>query len=169
MQASDFDWGSVPDWIAGVGTAGALILGFIVLRRDVRARSDETQRRAADDEDRRRRQASKVSGRVDMVPTPLLDGGGPTIMKLFATARNGSDEPIYRVVGLMIDSLTKEDIKSLSFVDVLPGGAESDVDVTELLDDDRLKTTHWLLELAFTDSNGNKWRRHVDSDLSAPV
>jgi len=30
------NWGSVPDWVGGVGTAGALLLGFYILLRDRR-------------------------------------------------------------------------------------------------------------------------------------
>lgn len=33
------DWGSVPDWVGSVGTAGALILGFTVLLREQTARA----------------------------------------------------------------------------------------------------------------------------------
>ncbi|NEA34989.1 hypothetical protein [Streptomyces sp. SID13031] len=28
------DWGSVAEWVGGIGTAGALILGLLILRRD---------------------------------------------------------------------------------------------------------------------------------------
>jgi hypothetical protein len=36
------DWGTVPDWVGGIGTTGALLLGFYILLRD-RRKEDRTQ------------------------------------------------------------------------------------------------------------------------------
>jgi hypothetical protein len=91
----DINWGSVPEWLGGIGTAGALILGLIVLKRDAAARSEETRRRQATDDERRRMQASKVTGlitddRIQVAELPLAQS---PISVLTARAHNDSDQP----------------------------------------------------------------------------
>ena len=42
------DWGSVPDWVGGIGTAGGLIFVYVGLRREIhRQRGEEYNNKAA--------------------------------------------------------------------------------------------------------------------------
>lgn len=159
------EWGNAPDWVGAIGTAGALILGMVVLRRDGLARREETRRLAAQDEDRRREQASNVSGLVVEERADRAEGPGP-IVSLKAIAHNASSRPIYKVVGLVYDVLTKEAVRSVGFIDVLPGNHSSDKDILDLIPlTGGLDTNHFELLLTFTDSNGVRWTRTRDGSL----
>src|SRR3954466_8721439 len=79
------DWASVyVDAAAAIGTIGAFVVGFVLLRR-------EQNREAARDEDTRRSQAVKVSAWVEAQRT--AQGGREVLFFV----HNASDMPIYEV------------------------------------------------------------------------
>jgi len=113
-------------------------------------------------------QASKVTGlitddRIQVAELPLAQS---PISVLTARAHNDSDQPIYRVVGLVKDAVTSASVRTVTFVDVLPGGHQSFVDISDLLAAGHSETNnHWLLVVGFTDTNGLSWNRLADGRL----
>jgi hypothetical protein len=86
-SASTADWGTVPDWLSGLGT----VIALLVLAREVRARRVEAG--AAE-----RRQASRVTASIEVASLPpmLSMQGAVTIPTGFeAVIHNSSDEPIF--------------------------------------------------------------------------
>jgi hypothetical protein len=62
------EYGTVPDWLAGAGTVGALVVALVLLSHDLRARREV-------EEERRRAQASRVVcwlEAVEVVPRSAL-------------------------------------------------------------------------------------------------
>jgi hypothetical protein len=73
---------------------------------------------------------------------------------------------IYRVVGLVKDAVTSASVRTVTFVDVLPGGHQSFADISDLLAAGQSETNnHWLLVVGFTDTNGLSWNRLADGRL----
>lgn len=79
---SRIDWGSVPAWFAAVGTVGALFVGLILLRNEMRDR-----RRTAEFVDQ------KPANEIFAWIKPRTDAGG---WQTFV--HNRSDEPVYDAV-----------------------------------------------------------------------
>jgi hypothetical protein len=82
---ADSGWvGTAADTFSAVGTVGAFVLGFVLLRK-------EQRREAGRAEDEHRAQAAKVSAWVEMYRTP--EGS----RELAFHIHNASDMPIYEV------------------------------------------------------------------------
>jgi hypothetical protein len=122
MIGATIDFGSLPDWLSGVGTVGALLLTYALLRRELDARRDEVN-------DRRRAQARLVTvwwtrvqkdSNKDM--TNLM-GEWPEEIGFRVWAANSSQEAVYDC-WLSIESELAEGAKLLegSLVVPLPHG-----------------------------------------------
>jgi hypothetical protein len=171
------NWGSVPDWIAGIGTAAATIIltvGFLLELK--RRRIEDHQRRLLDEqiaEDRRdekARQARRVSAR-------LVDPYGES-PKL--EVRNDSDQPIYDVSTSL--HLPPDNPDTYSFIlgpsklhyDFAAGEARTfDVNLPEYVGD--LTAQNFAVEITFTDARGSRWRKigkgqpiQADEQLRSP-
>jgi hypothetical protein len=85
------DLGSVPDWIAGVGTAAAFSIALLLFRRQLNELRDA-------EESRRRAQAAQVSGWCK----EERQNAGSTSRRL--RLRNGSGEPVYQCAALFASS-----------------------------------------------------------------
>jgi hypothetical protein len=99
MLAFEFTpfWGTLPDWLAAVGTVGAFIAGLRLLQKELDARREAL-------EDRRRAQARLVAAWTDMQPVPGMLGppiATPPYEHVFFV-RNGSEEPVYDVSIIMV-------------------------------------------------------------------
>jgi hypothetical protein len=81
------DLGSIPDWIAGIGTAAAFFIALLLFRRQM------NELREAD-ESRRRAQATQISAWCKEEEQP--DGSTARWLRL----RNGSGEPVYQCAAL---------------------------------------------------------------------
>jgi len=87
------EYGTVPDWLAGTGTVGALAVALVLLSQDLRARREV-------EEDRRRAQASRVVCWLESVKTvvdPLPPGTRVPLgaRHLEVILHNGSEEPVF--------------------------------------------------------------------------
>jgi hypothetical protein len=81
------DWGSIPDWIAGIGTAAAFFIALLLFRRQLNEFRDA-------EESRRRAQATHISAWCKEEEQP--DGSSSRWLRL----RNGSEEPVYQCAAL---------------------------------------------------------------------
>lgn len=107
------EFGALGNWVAGLGTLGALVLAYLVHRRDVRARDDDrrreeireyNRRRAAEDEASaedltQRTHARLVQANLAVASSRGINGEPKKyLLHLNATVVNKSPEPIADVV-----------------------------------------------------------------------
>jgi hypothetical protein len=133
---------------AAIGTVGAFVTGFVLLRREQYREADRT-------EDERRSQAARVSAWVEMYRRN--DG----VRELAFHVHNASDMPIYDVE-LPMPSPTGEEPDS-EFIGLVPPGQTIR----------RAAPREWSrsyvqpepVEIEFTDSAGRAWRRDESGKL----
>ncbi len=90
------DWGSVPDWLAGIGTVGTLAFFGMQLRNDKRRHRTEEQRRVDEARDREASQARLVASRA------RWDYGPSSGYAARITVRNDSPFPITDVQAQLV-------------------------------------------------------------------
>ena len=136
---------------SAVGTVGAFLVGFLLLRREHRREADRA-------EDERRAQAASISAWVELHRKP--DGG----RELAFHIHNASDMPIYDVE-LPLPAPPGEE-RPAEFVGLVPPGQTIR----------RPAPQEWLrsyvepepVEIEFLDSAGRRWTRNEQGSL-APV
>lgn len=168
------DWGSVPDWLAGVGTIGALLFAY----RAVRAANRQNQHQAAQlarlendqrerDEEQRRGQASKVAlwwqHRDESASGPAY---------AFYVS-NTSDLPVTEVV--FVVRTPHSQVECLAVPYIPPrireiNSMEFDVVFSRLRDDFVEFQGHGpsgdMAAIEFTDMAGLRWRRNLSGNLT---
>lgn len=148
------DWGSVPDWLAAVGTLAAFAVALRLLAKELAARREY-------EGDRRRAQARLIST-WDTFPEP--DPHDSSVYWFYVVVKNASEEPVYRVSVVMEEpgSIFAETTGSpnarMEFFTVAPG------------ESDRLgfrmpEHRSGRLTLSFTDAAGRRWERYPDGRL----
>ncbi len=146
----DSDWLSAfADAFSAIGTVGAFLIGFLLLRREQRREADRT-------EDERRAQAERISAWVEL--SRKVDGS----RELAFHIHNASAMPIYEVE-LPLPARGDEDAGS-EFVGLVPPGQ------TVL----RSAPAEWRrtyiepepVQIEFLDSAGRRWSRDEQGTLS---
>ncbi|MFC7535539.1 hypothetical protein [Actinoplanes sp. GCM10030250] len=146
----DSDWvGAGADVFAAVGTVGAFIVGFVLLRR-------EHGREASRAEDEQRAQAERISAWVEL--TRKVDGS----RELAFHIHNASDMPIYEVE-LPLPTRGDEEAGS-EFVGLVPPGQT----IQKPAPADWLRTyvEPEPVEIEFLDSAGRRWSRDEQGSLA---
>jgi hypothetical protein len=134
---------------SAVGTVGAFLVGFLLLRREQGREADRA-------EDERRAQAARISAWVEMRQKP--DGG----RELAFHIHNASDMPIYDVELPMPAPPDEE--RAPEFIGLVPPGQTVR----------RPAPQEWLrayvepepVEIEFLDSAGRRWTRDEQGSLS---
>ena len=150
------EWGTVADWVAAIGTTGALLVSAFLLSIEIRARRD----RVADE---RRRQASQVSALIEYAPimTSALGSEGDDWQ---IQVHNSSSEPIYSCV---VYVPTADEFPIEVVFGTIPGNDKrSDrlhPNTAEHLRD--LPFPGPVVEVGFVDSRGHGWRRDCFGEL----
>jgi hypothetical protein len=146
----DSDWlGAFADSFSAVGTVGAFLVGFLLLRR-------EHRREAVRADDERRSQAEKISAWVELVQK--VDGSRALDLHI----HNASAMPIYEVE-LPLPTRDDEDART-EFVGLVPPGRTIR----------RQAPGEWLrsyiqpepVQIEFLDSAGRRWSRDEQGTLS---
>lgn len=149
-SVSRIEWGTIPDWIAAVGTAGALFVGLLLLGRQMSAFESSEQ-------DRRAKHAYNVGAWWEPVT-------GGQVARFFL--RNANPTPVYDCL-ILLRAKSKPlgvAILSISIPVVKPNDQVSeDRDASEVHPDD-LRGAR--VELGFTDSDGRHWLRTRDGSLT---
>lgn len=143
------DWlNTAANVFQSVGTVGAFVTGFVLLRR-------EHRREAERSEDERRSQAASVSAWVELSRRP----NGEQVLNLLV--HNASDMPIYEVE-LPLPAPAGEEAGT-EFIGLVPPGQTVS----------RPAPREWIqsyaepepLEIEFLDSAGRQWRRNEQGTL----
>ncbi|MCU7731167.1 hypothetical protein ODJ79_46285 [Actinoplanes sp. KI2] len=137
------------DVFSAVGTVGAFLLGFLLLRREHHREADRS-------EDERRAQAARISAWVELVRK--VDGG----RELAFHIHNASDMPIYEVE-LPLPARGDEE-PGAEFVGLVPPGRT----VQRSAPPDWLRTyvEPEPVQIEFLDSSGRRWSRDEQGSLS---
>ncbi|MET8039881.1 hypothetical protein ABZU25_03320 [Micromonospora sp. NPDC005215] len=142
------DWGSVPDWFGAVGSIASLLFVYLGLRREIRARrTDDLRVRAT--------QARLVSAVAEIRGTSVLR----------VTVANESDSPVLDVAVLarLVPPDDPDDepvpLAAAKQVRRIPGRDAQDLFVTVTAEHRLRSADTVLMELTFTDHDGNRWRR----------
>lgn len=133
---------------AALGTVGAFVTGFVLLRREQAREADRT-------EDERRAQAARVSAWVEMYRR--TDG----VRELALHVHNASDMPIYEVE-LPLPAPAGEEPGS-EFIGLVPPGQT--IRRTAPQEWTRSYVQPEPVEVEFTDSAGREWRRDEQGKL----
>lgn len=146
---ADSGWlGDAANTFSAVGTVGAFVLGFVLLRK-------EQRREAERSDDERRSQAAKISAWVEMFRK--ADGS----RELAFHIHNASDMPIYEVE-LPLPSPDGQEVTE--FVGLVPPGQTIR----------RPAPSDWLrsyvdpepIQIEFQDSAGRRWARDEQGTLA---
>ena len=140
--------GTAAEVFSAVGTVGAFIVGFILLRA-------EHRREAERSEDERRTQAERISAWVEVYRKP--DG----MREIAFHVHNASDMPIYEAE---IPLPTTSDEEQTEFVGLVPPGQTVR----------RAAPPDWLrsyvdpepVQIEFLDSAGRRWTRNEQGKLA---
>jgi hypothetical protein len=154
------DWGTVPDWLAAVGTLAAFAVALRLLAKELAARRQY-------EEDRRRGQARLVAAWTSTPSMSRRLGDKPSMFDVIV--RNGSDEPIYAVVLTMLAPTFYRKPPTGPHVG---GGVAFEAAYGVLGPHDEERVTHVVestspgpVRVTFTDSQGYRWRRHPMGEL----
>jgi hypothetical protein len=153
-------WGDISSWVAGIPTAGALLLGALAYRAQV------AQAQLADDE-ALKQQARLVNAwghvsdaRVELVPDEEEMG------TFGLTLSNRSDAPVYDL-RVMMELPTGINVM-LDVARVLPPGEPLRID--QIVSTDPIEQDDWnpelpLIAIRFRDANGVLWARYANGEL----
>jgi hypothetical protein len=149
------DWGSVPDWLAALGTVAAFGVALRLLAKELAARREA-------EEDRRREQARSI-GAWPTAPVPEHPRAANQVFTVIL--RNGSQEPVYNVQAVMKHpDLSSDEVRRAGWstwqltLGILPPGENFT----------KLRLVPYQpgpIELSFTDAQGRRWTRHTDGRL----
>ncbi|MEH1167209.1 hypothetical protein V6V47_17675 [Micromonospora sp. CPCC 205539] len=142
------DWGSVPDWFGGVGSIASVLFVYLGLRREIRARrTDDLRFRAT--------QARLVSAVAEI--------RGNSVLRVIVA--NESDAPVLdvtvlpRLVPPDDPDGTPVDLAAAKQVRRIQGRESQELFVTSTAEHRLRAADTVLLDLTFTDHDGNRWRR----------
>jgi hypothetical protein len=167
-------YGTLPDWLAALGTLGAFFAGLRLLRKELEARREDV-------EDRRRAQARLVAAWTDYQPVPGMLGppiATPPHEHVFFV-RNGSEEPVYDVSVTMVakdspfagdpEAARREDggleagAVGAYFSLVPPGECIRNTIPAEIV-----PGPYPPCSLSFTDAQERRWKRFPNGRLQGP-
>lgn len=146
---ADSGWiGAAADTFSAVGTVGAFVVGFVLLRK-------EQRREAGRSEDERRAQAAKISAWVEMYRK------ADSSRELAFHIHNASDMPIYEVE---LPLPSPDGQEATEFVGLVPPGQTIR----------RPAPPDWLrsyvdpepIQIEFQDSAGRRWARDEQGTLA---
>lgn len=166
LAKTGIDMGTVPDWVAAVGTSSAAIIAVMVLGREILTRREAALAELTD-------QARRVLCWLEEVELdhPYFPPGEHTTRSLAVVLRNGSDAPVFdcrahvEVDPTVLAELENVGHRRLAFSEpILPPG---DTQHTVYLPP-RVRTAS-LVWMTFTDANGTRWSRSSSGKLGRLV
>jgi hypothetical protein len=162
LLAADPDWGTVPDWLAAIGTVAAFGVTYRLLRKELAAHR-------LYEEDRRRAQGRLVNAWLE------LRWRSNSEAEPWFTVKNASDEPVYQVKITIVPAGSRfaaDPEAARGQTDMIVGGEYRQLLPQESrqqsIDDVEWTFATWalVLGLSFTDSRGLRWERSPDGSLT---
>ena len=157
MQFDPEEWGNVAEWVGAVGTAGALLLTALLLRKEVAELRDARTAREEEGVARRRANAMKLRASV-------VDEGGVTgpdgYREVTVEVVNEGDEPFLNVMMGVHVAPRERSAERWMWWYVAPHarGARQKTRIPNSVADRRVDGS-WLVETRFTDDEGVTWHR----------
>jgi hypothetical protein len=156
------DWGSVPDWLAGIGAILALIFAFFAVLAAHRTTVQQGLQLKVIQEDRARLQAGKVACWIH-------DDGGPV-----CRVQNGSDLPVFTTHVLIrywptVSPGMLDDVRWWHRISVWtcpPGCIDLPIRAENLPTPPRLTSGSAQAAIVFSDAHGVLWKRDINGRLS---
>lgn len=146
------DWiGAAAEAFSAVGTVGAFLVGFALLRREHRREADRA-------EDERRAQASRISAWVEAVQ------GTSGARRVFFHIHNASEMPIYEVELPLALPGRQEPEQADEFIGLIPPGQT--VRRPAPAEWQRAYVEPEPIPIEFLDSAGRRWLRDEQGALS---
>jgi hypothetical protein len=145
LPLAQAELGTVPDWLAAVGTFLAFAVALRLLFKELAARREV-------EEDRRREQASRVAIWTQSVPAP-----GPSATYAIVM-NNSSEEPVSAITFVMYHPDEPERVIREDSWDLLPPGRHPGPATTETY-------LPGPIRLSFTDAAGRRWTRYPNGRL----
>lgn len=151
----------VAKWVEAIGTAGALLVGMVLLGIELK--------------DRRAQRAERAQSQAARISAWCVEAGSGEqgVHSVTIAIQNRSEEPIYNVAVHVMSGDLADFVAAISVV-IPPATRESYPIASPTLV--RHDQTHWptVVDLAFTDARGRHWVRRadgaleVDSELVSP-
>lgn len=150
-------WGNVAEWAGAIGTVGALVVTYRLLRHELGLfRREAEQQHAA--------QAGSVACWTEFLP---YEGGSLAEPARLAHAMvlNGSDRPIFMTLLSISDPVGLGEVNdwTVAIGTVEPGGKRAWTLTPEQANYQSLQTVN--AQVAFTDADGRHWRRDWYGEL----
>jgi hypothetical protein len=167
-------YGTLPDWLAALGTVGAFFAGLRLLRKELDARLDEV-------EDRRQAQARLVVAWTDIEQVKGMLGppAAAPSYEFALIVKNNSEEPVYDVRITMVseDSPFADDPEAARREDgtleagalegrfsMVPPGER----IRNAIPLDVAPSPYPPCSLSFTDAQERRWKRYPNGRLQGP-
>ena len=158
------DWGTAPDWIAGIGTAGALWFAFAGWRIAVRERHEAAVEKREQDARDRRAHAQQFTCREGGGSSTTADDGrmrfGLNVYVLNNSAHTFINVEV-RVVARWPDGSQETGVVRWPQLLPNPNAVEEHKEVAVLHEDNGVRPLEWpawRTEAWFTDKDGIRWR-----------
>lgn len=151
------DWGTVPDWVAGIGTAGALIFTGLLFRHELNRASDERQAALQRETDREAEQAGAISSWIELDERTEMGSFWRVVVGNASTAA---------VYNCLVEATEYPDgeIESYAMATIPPGSPQS-----ANLNPDRFRHVRTSpainSQVRFTDAHGRHWLRNWYGEL----
>ena len=147
------DWGTVPDWFAGVGTVAAVAVALWVSFHQ-----SQIQRRFREDEE-------IASARLIYLSEPVLDRSSldPDLSSIYVRIHNLSRMPVHELI-TVVNTVDVEEKRSAIELDAILPGQMQEVELDVAAGHGRVRSDPPTLY--FLDSYGRRWRRY--SGFSEP-
>jgi hypothetical protein len=160
MEVDAIDWGSVPDWLASIGTVGALLLTYRLLRHELAAwRADRVE------QEHQRGEALRAQARTVASWIEDVSNDGESVW--IAYVSNSSAAPVFSCEIQVTEPLHPQDGPTPgAFFAVVPPGGQRSWRLDRAWFSDEAETIHALnTQVRFTDSQGRHWRRNWYGEL----
>ncbi|MCG2622699.1 hypothetical protein LVY72_12375 [Arthrobacter sp. I2-34] len=181
MDIQSWDWGSVPDWLAAIGTLAAVVFALAVATRDAKRLEVEQYQAARDREvfrqeqqeqaaQRKRRLAAQVTliteetALMAIGMADVLKPNFETFVQRNYTVHNGGEEPIF--MATVVDNFPMDGN--------LAGDYEArTIETWNVIEPDGRRTTAATIdpaapsrrEVQFNDGAGHRWQRQELGEL----
>jgi hypothetical protein len=166
VTVSAITWGTVPEWLAAVGTVGAVCLSLAIAIREIRLRTASDEKRAKQQARFIRRDAEAFVAWMDVVPS-----GNSDPPKVLMRLSNTGDRPIFDILSEPVSLVSRHSGQKIVTALVGPNSEvveDVTADLEALVGLNGIDPRHLLdpqgvfsVRSTYRDSSGYGWERSV--------